>query len=190
MNRTEFTSDTKLLEIQVGDDLIRIPANYVRFGNQRKTPVTDQLDLVYSFPELSGYSQARKSVFNTSGNESSLVHVSLRQRKLSFDMSNRLTPIYSQLFEGSPRAGPAGLIFQPLRTGSGYDGEILAIGNNNGRKWVARCQTPQSNVRPICIRDIFVGRSISALHSFPHHMLESWIEIENKTTEFLKTKIN
>lgn len=186
MNRTEFTSSTAPLEIVVGNDVFRIPANHVRFEHQRNASAVDQLDLVFLFPDIAGYSSAQKAKFNATGNNSELVHITLKKRKLSFDMSNRLTPIYKQLFEGPAQNGPANLTLQPLRSGSGYNGEVLAIGETPQQKWVARCQTEESNMRPVCIRDVFVGRETSALYSFPLHMLEHWETIEKKTLEFLK----
>ncbi len=186
MNRTEFTTGAQQLEIVIGNDVVRVPANYVRFEYQRNSATADQLDLVYLFPELVGYSENQKPLFNATGNDSKLVHISLRKRKLSLDMSNRLQPIYNQLFEGQPSKGPESLILQPLRSGSGYDGEVLAIGQVNQQNWVARCQTPQSNMRPVCIRDVFVGRELSALYSFPLHMLKNWRGINQATEKFLK----
>ena len=189
MNRTEFTSSTAQLEFTMGTDVLRIPANHVRFEHQRNKTSLDQLDLVFLYSQMSGYSNTHKASFNATGNESRLIHLSLRKRELSYDMTNRLSSVYRQLFEGAPTAGPAGLILQPLRPGSGYDEEVLAIGEYGSQKWVARCQTPQSNVRPTCIRDVFVGRNISALISFPLHMLAEWKAIEKKTLNFLKNSL-
>lgn len=186
MNQTEFTTGTQQLEIVIGNDVVRVPANYIRFEYQRASATADQLDLVYLFPEMVAYSESKKSQFNATGNDSRLIHISLRKRKLSLDMSNRLQPIYAQLFEGQATQGPDNLTLQPLRAGSGYDGEILAIGQMNQKNWVARCQTPQSNMRPVCIRDVFIGRELSALYSFPLHMLKDWRQIDLATEKFLK----
>lgn len=189
MNRTEFTANTQKLEIVIGKDVVRVPANHVRFAHQRDSSTADQLNLVYLFPQTIGYLETQKAAFNAAENDSTLVHITLRKRELSFDMSRRLQPIYTQLFEGASQTGPDGLVMQPLRPGTGYDGEMLAISQNTTKQWVARCQTQESNMRPVCIRDVFVGQELSALYSFPLHMLKDWRRIENTTQEFLKSVI-
>ncbi len=94
-------------------------------------------------------------------------------------MSQRLEPIYSKLFEGSPQTGPADLIFQGLKPGAGYDGERLAIFSSGVYAWVARCQIERAGVHTTCLRDINLGASLSVRVRFSTNHLPRWRRIEN-----------
>ena len=176
---TDFTVDTKLKQIILSNDVLNIPANLIRFERQRNSDTLDRIDLAILWPDGSGYSQKLSTDFQNTGLTTNVIFLSLVKRKLSLDMSGRLGSVYSKLFAGEKTAGPAGLYFQPLKQGSGYDGEQLAIYKDENLTWVARCQDSSAPTRPTCMRDIFLGESLSLQYRFPRHLLKHWLKIEN-----------
>ncbi len=177
--QTDFTGDTQIRQIILGNDVLNIPANFIRFEKQRNSDTLDRVDLAILWPDGSGFSQANSVEFQNIGPAPNILFISLHKRKLGLDMSGRLESVYSKIFAGPKTAGPAGLYFQPLKQGTGYDGEQLAIFKDENLTWVARCQDNSAPTRPTCMRDIFLGESLSLQYRFPRHLLKNWLSVEN-----------
>ena len=178
-----FTSDTARKQFVVGNDVLTIPLNLTRFPHQRGDTAQDQIDLVLQWPTGKGYSEDNSSFFLNPLGIEDIVFITLTKRKLQYDMSQRLLPIYRELFSGPAKTGPSGLLFQNLKSGSGYDGERLAIFNDEENTWVARCQDQNAKVKnPTCLRDINMGQSLSLQYRFSTKHLPQWREIEKMVT--------
>ncbi len=178
ISQTGFTTDTALRMVIIGNDVLNIPANFIRFESQRDKPTLEQADLALLWPSGEGYSTENAALFQESGENSQLIFITLSGRKMRFDMTGRLQPIYLKLFEGPATNGPAGLKFQTLKKGSGYDDERLAIYAQGGEVWAARCQNESAPTSPTCLRDVFLGKGLSVSYRFPKDQLESWRAIE------------
>lgn len=183
---TGFTSDTRRVQIIIGNDVVKIPANLIRFENQRDKDTLSQVDLLMLWPNGEGYSLENQKAFRETGEDQKLIFMSFMPRKIQFDMDGRLAPIYLKLFVGEPTAGPSGLTFQPLRRGAGYDGESLALFANDEEVWVARCQEGKTSTIPTCLRDIHIGRGLSLRYRFPRKMLKDWRNIEKLVRRMAK----
>ncbi len=188
---TGYTADTNVLQVVLGNDVLSIPANLIRFKQQRNTATPEQIDLALLWPSGTGYSEQDKDRFRQTGPEQSILFVKLTKREMALDMSQRLEPIYRKLFEGPARPGPAGLTLQPLQAGSAYRGEDLAIYQHAGGLWVARCHNPEATDNPTCIRDINLGQDLSMSYRMPLRLLAQWVKIENlllqRITQMLET---
>ena len=180
--QTGFTTESTAYQYSIGRDKLNIPANMMRFERQRINANPEQIDLAVLWPSGSGYSLDKKAEFEKTDISRKVLFLTLEKRGMTFDMSDRLIPIYTTLFSGPPKQTEYGLVFQGLKSGSGYDGEILAVSQTPlpGRKefWVARCQRANSTVDPVCLRDIFVGNNLSLRYRFPLQLLQNWREIE------------
>jgi len=176
---TNYTVDTTPMQVIIGDDVLNIPANLIRFRQQRKTMTPEQIDLAVVWPSGAGYSQSTKQQFLLAGPQQKLIFIKLRKRAMAFDMSARLDPIYKALFEGEPVAGPSGLVLQPLQQNSAYGGENLAIYHGAQGNWVARCHLAGSSQNPTCLRDINMGRQLNVTYRFPLALLNEWNKIEH-----------
>ena len=183
------TEKTDAIDIVIGQDQIRLPANTIRFEEQRQTGRAERVDLYLTWPEMEGYSNGERARFNDAGRPESLIFLNLSQSTMSRDMSGRLGPIYSHLFDDRPEPGPAGLTRQPLKETSGYGQEVFFTGIlPDGSDYAVRCMTPADNAQSTsadCQRDIHLGRDLSVLYLFSSRLLPQWQAMETKVRHYL-----
>jgi hypothetical protein len=58
------TTDQRLHEIVIGNDVLSLPANVIRFESQRISGVQGAVDTYFAWPGMSGYTQANRDIFN------------------------------------------------------------------------------------------------------------------------------
>ncbi len=187
------TEDTTLQEIVIGNTVLALPANMIRFDRQRRGGVAERVDIYLHWPDMQGYRPEFIQDFNGSGPEKRLLFVTFEPRAISQDMSDRYGPIYSTLTDGPGVKGPAGLTIQTLQTESGFVNEELIVSPQRAGKapFVARCldiETSRNNLAS-CQRDIFVGEDLQLTYRFPREMLNDWQQIDLQMQAFAQAHI-
>lgn len=187
------TTDTKPISITIGEDTIRLAANTIRFPSERTDGPAERVDLYLTWPQLQGYSEANRLRFDDISKSSSLLFLQISQSTMSRDMSGRLGPIYSQLMDGAPYAGPFGLTAHPLRADAGYNGEVLlTAARSDETDYVVRCLLPSSKALATsgdCQRDVKVGKDLSVLYRFSSNQLGDWRTMDAAVQSFVKTRL-
>lgn len=171
------TDSRALNEIVIGNDVLGVPANMIRFENARRSGVAARLDIYARWPDMDGYSQEARDDFNHVDGSRNLLFLSFEQRAMSRDMSGRLDPIYRPLIESNGAEGPAGLAIHDFRPMTGYLDETLAIGERStGEPFVARCLAGEQAAQSLapCERDLHVGNDLSLSYRFPQSLLTEW----------------
>lgn len=189
-----YTDDTTIHEVVIGNNVIAVPANMIRFEQARRDGIASRLDLYLRYPEMDGYSAAARDDFNHTGSSKDIVFLSFEQQMMSRDMSGRFTPIYSALIAQPGIAGPGGTTLYRFTEKSGYLNELLAVAKRPGKDpFVARClsgPTAEESLAP-CERDIHVGDGLSLTYRFPREFLGDWqaldAAIAAQTAHALKT---
>ncbi len=187
------TEDTSLQEIVIGNNVLELPANMLRFGKQRRSGITERVDVYLHWPDMQGYQAEFIRDFNGSGPEKRMLFATFEPRATSQDMSGRYGPVYSTLTLGPGISGPGDLTIQALRPDSGFvNEEVVASRERAGHAlFVARCldaETSKSNLAS-CQRDIFVGDDLQLTYRFPREMLKDWRQIEQQMQAFAKAHI-
>ncbi|WP_422370189.1 hypothetical protein [Hoeflea sp.] len=183
------TTDRSLKEIVIGNDVLSLPANVIRFESQRTSGVQGAVDTYFAWPGMSGYSEANRNIFNQIESADGLIFARITQSTMSRDMSGRLDPIYRRLTEGHPVAGPNGLDSVRLAPGAGYANELMyverrAAGSEGERPYAVRCLVEDASLgnefatRTGCQRDIRLGADLSVTYRFSINLLPHWREIE------------
>ena len=185
-----FTEDTSPRQVLIGSETLTIPANLMRFEEQRRALTLNEVDMVILWPLAEGYSTSRSAEFLATDGDHDLIFFSIGKRRMRHDMSARLPLIYRQLMTEPGRKGPAGLALQPLARGAGFDGEHLAIGQSASMVWVARCQNASTPTTPTCLRDVNIGRNLSLRYRFPLSMLAQWRDLEAKMNTLAQTMLD
>lgn len=184
------TENTEAVDIIVGQDHMRLPANTIRFDEQRHTGRAERVDLYLTWPEMAGYSNEERVRFNDSSRPDGLIFLNISQSTMSKDMSGRLTPIYRQLFAESAEPGPAGLTLHPLKDGSGYGDEVFFTGTlPDGSAYAVRCMMPDDDAHSTsadCQRDIHIGRDLSVLYRFSSRLLPQWQVMEARVRGYVE----
>ena len=187
------TDSTEKFLIRIGQDRLELPANTIRFRDQRRPGIAERVDLYLTWPELEGYRAGLRSRFDDVGQSSSLIFLQLSQSTMSRDMSGRLEPIYSKLFDGEPQQAAFGLTLRRLRADSGYGGEVVLTGQRSGAPdYVVRCVLPAAGDRPTsgdCQRDIHIGQDLTILYRFSSALLKDWQHIDAAVRLFVENRL-
>lgn len=189
-----YTDDATLHEIVIGNDVITVPANVIRFDRARRDGIASRLDLYFRYPEMDGYSAAARDDFNDVGGRKTIIFASFEDRMMSRDMSGRFEPIYKNLIVQPGRSGPGGTTLYDFTEKSGYMNEVLAVAARPGKEpFVARCLSGQAAAQSLapCERDIHVGNGLSLTYRFPQALLADWQKLDaaiaTETGRILKT---
>jgi hypothetical protein len=188
------TDDTTLREIVIGNDVIAVPANAIRFERARRDGIASRLDLYLRWPDMSGYSTAARDDFNHAGGSRRIIFLSFEERMMSRDMSGRLAPIYSSMIVKPGVSAPGGVVLYEFNGKSGYLNEVLAVAERPGdTPFVARCLSGPSADESLapCERDVQVGENLSLAYRFPKELLAEWRALDAavlaETSRILKT---
>ena len=188
-----YTDEMTVRQIVMGNNLISVPANFIRFDQARRDGIASRLDLYLRYPEMDGYSTAARDDFNHATTRK-IIFLSFEPRMMSRDMSGRFAPIYSALIEKPGTPGPGGTTVYAFTEKSGYLNEVLAVAERPGKDpFVARCLSGPSAEESLapCERDIQVGDDLSLTYRFPRELLANWpaldAAIAAKVAGILKT---
>lgn len=171
-----YTDDMTVRQVVMGNNIITVPANFIRFDQARRDGVASRLDLYLRYPEMDGYSTVARDDFNHTTTRK-IVFLSFEPRMMSRDMSGRFAPIYSALIEKQGTPGLGGTTLYAFTEKSGYLNEVLAVAQRPGKDpFVARCLSGPSAEESLapCERDIQVGDDLSLTYRFPRELLANW----------------
>ncbi|KUM28447.1 hypothetical protein AU467_11505 [Mesorhizobium loti] len=171
-----YSDDTTVRQVVMGNNVISVPANFIRFDQARRDGIASRLDLYLRYPEMDGYSTAARDDFNHTTTRK-IVFLSFEPRMMSRDMSGRFAPIYGALIVKPGTPGPGGTTLYGFTEKSGYLNEVLAVADRPGKDpFVARCLSGPSAEESLapCERDIQVGDDLSLTYRFPRELLGNW----------------
>lgn len=187
VSRGGHSNSTELHEIIIGNDVLKVTANMIRFPSQRFSGSNNRLDLYALWPLMSGYNSQHSDAFNAGQNHEKIIFLSLEKRSLSREMAGRVERIYSQFFEGSAQPTAFGLMRQPLSAASGFVDEDLYLEIDSPYPFATRCMRETSTIgQPYCLRDIFMGRNLSLTYRFHKSLLPEWASME----QMVRKRIN
>ena len=76
------TDDATMHEIVIGNDVISVPANTIRFERSRRDGSAERLDLYLHWPDLQGYSEPLRDDFNHKDGSRRIIFLSIEQRMM------------------------------------------------------------------------------------------------------------
>lgn len=183
------SDDPKPYEVVIGNDVLSVPGNEIRFERARRDGVAPRLDLYLEWPRMAGYTLASRDSFNLAGGNP-LIFFSIEERIMSRDMSGRYEPIYDTIIEHPGRAGPAGLTVHRFVEAAGYTDEMLVVSPKvEDWRFVARCLSgtvADQSIAP-CERDIQIGRDLVLTYRFPRELLADWQKLEKSVRDKAST---
>ena len=122
-----YTDDATIHQVVIGNNVIAVPANAIRFAQARRDGIASRLDLYLRYPQMDGYSEAARDDFNHTGASKNIIFLSFEQQMMSRDMSGRFAPIYSALIVQPGMPGPGGTTVYGFNEKSGYLNEVLVV---------------------------------------------------------------
>ncbi len=176
------TESREIHRISVGQDLLALPANVIRFESQRRSGRADSVSIFLAWPAMEGFTRANDGAFTDPLSSDRLIFAEFSQSVMSRDMSGRVEPIYRKLFTGSPTTGPAGLEVHSLSRKSGFgDEKLLTATLPDGSLYAVRCllpASPDASTSADCLRDVRVGKDLTMLYRFSAALLPQWHRID------------
>ena len=180
-------------DITIGMDTLRLPANALRFASQRHSGESERTDMALLWPEMTGYSRDNRNRFDDVALSDGLIFIQLSQSTMSRDMSGRLEPIYSHLFEGAAVPFDFGLVEHRLKPGTGFDGEVMLTAKRPGKTdYAVRCVLPATEQQATsgdCQRDVRVGQDLTVLYRFSSRLLDDWNALDNRVLDYVTSRI-
>ncbi len=166
------------IRLEIGGRPLDIPANAIRFSDQRVPGTRTRVDLALSWPELDGRSDTTAPRFDTSDQAADIVYLTLQPRHDTWDSATRLTAVYARFFVGEPWAGPGGLQGRRMSPKSGHADEEIYLEPGAVRPFVARC-FPLAPGEPsrMCLRDVVHG-NLLVTWRFPTALLGAWRDLD------------
>ncbi|MBR0555695.1 hypothetical protein J5J10_08365 [Ciceribacter sp. L1K23] len=187
------TDSTETFSIRIGQDTLSLEANTLRFAGQRHSGSAERADLYFLWPEMTGYQRGERRRFDDVSLADTLIFVQLSQSTMSRDMSGRVEPIYSYLFDGPAEPGPHGLTLHRLRNDAGYANEVMYTAPRFGQSdYAVRCLIAAPDSPPSsgdCQRDIHVGRDLTVLYRFSSRRLADWERIDAAIRQHFEARL-
>ena len=175
------TPSTERYNIVIGNNTLNIPANAIRFGNQRRSGAAQGINLYLSWPEFQGYQNSTQEAFNSVDEQSKLIFIDIAQNGNQGDMSSRFDPIYRNFLEGSPQPAPNGLVQYRMSPQSTYKDEIIYVESVTKEKpFTIKCLVPNNQLESStgCQRDINLGNNLSVTYRYSEQLIPHWRDIE------------
>ncbi len=186
------TDDRTLHEVVIGNDVLSVSANHIRYPEQRRGGIAGRLDLYALWPAMDGFAEPTRAAFNNADPARQLIFLSFEPRTLSRDMSGRLDPIYRKMISGDGEALSNGLVRYRLPESAGFIDEYLFVGAAKpGKMFVARCLDDARAGANLagCDRDIHVGEDLVMMTRFPSSLLADWKVLDQKLDGFAATVV-
>lgn len=181
------SADVTTRQIVIGNDVLDLPMNVIRFPSQRRAGEATRLDLYLRWPDMAGYTEEAAEAFNSNTIDPSILFVTIEPRSMSLDMSGRLGPIYSKFLKGPVLDGVAGLKRRALDDDSGYQGEELWYESASPYPFVMRCMAHDvPGATPYCMRDVHLGRDLTVTYRFHRSLIAEWMTIERAVRSSLR----
>ena len=144
--------DAPALPITVSGVTFNVPPAAIRAPVQRRPGAQERVDLAYQWPTLTPPEPTTKS---TTPGERLFVTIARDDGKLP--PAERLKTIYPRYLMGGATDGPNGLVTQPFRDGTPYQGEDLIYQAAAPERFFARC-TRAAGPRPgTCLSERRIG---------------------------------
>ena len=181
------TADEKLRTVAIGNDVLEVPGNFIRFPGQRRSVEAERLDLYMIWPTMEGYGEDVSEIFNAPSPSPRIIFATVEPRSMTQDMSGRLSPIYTKFLDGPEVDAGDGLKSRRLDGSAGYQGEELLYESGSPYPYVTRCTLASSHgATPYCLRDIHVGRDLMVTYRFHRSLIGEWMEIERQVRRALR----
>jgi hypothetical protein len=176
--------DVPALPVTVGGVLFEVPPASIRAKLQRHPGQHEQIDLVFSWPDLSPPPTNRAVRDNhpideqnataaLAEAENDRLFVTIAGLAGVLPPLDRLRTIYPRYVGAQAAARPDGLAVLPFRSGTPYDGEDLVSAANNAEQFFARCTRAAGAVPGTCISERALDGAQITIR-FPRDWLSDW----------------
>lgn len=168
-----------VVPVAIGGEGLAVPADMIRFRDQRRGGTRTRLDLALRFPDMVPAGLDIAATVAADGDDDPLVFASVEPAQGSPGTTARVSTVYRRLFTGPAMEGPAGLVSQRLKAEAGYGEELLLHEPGAVRPFAARCfAAGPSGEIDTCLREIHFGRDLMLSYRFRIGQLARWRDLD------------
>jgi hypothetical protein len=172
-----------LIVLTVGAEQIAVPANRLRFADQRRPGSYPRVELELKWPGLGPVTPDDPAAKSTA-RDGQLVFIAIEPRETDLDTADRIATIYQTFLkpdEGNPPATVGGLAKRTFIAKTAYEGEALYFEPGSVHPFAARCYAETKGEPPVsCLREVRLGKHLLATIRFP----VSWFNGLNRRCPF------
>jgi hypothetical protein len=183
------TARDDAITLNVGKLSLIVPANFIVYRSARQGGDRKDLALFTTYPDFHGYTQGDAQAFTSNAADAPVIYMLIRKESVSITEAQRLKRIYmAYVTDPAGTPGPFGLTQYVFRDDSGYRGEDLFVGNQEGKPIVMRCvRFSQEVPSPSCLRDIRLIKGVALSYRFKRANLAHWQEIAEGVEGLIKS---
>ncbi len=179
-SRDGRSTDTTPIALFIGRQRLVIPANMLRFADQRNVGPHDRIDLAVHFPEMAGYTRDFRKDFLDLSADAPIVYLTIRTRDTPTDSVGRLINVYQHFFEEGTIPAPDGLVGHRMSEDSGLSGEEVFFEAGSTTPFTTHCTAPDDTEYPAsCLTEIHAGNDLSVQIRFRKGLLGDWAGIKS-----------
>lgn len=185
--------------VRIGEDVLTVAAEVLRFSDQRKSGSYNRIELELSWPGMLPLAP-NDPVRNTTSRDGRLVFIAIEPRETEFDTADRIATVYQRFLASyqtsmpgsAPAAGePEGLLRRDFLAGTSYEGDELYFEPGSVHPFAALCFPPDKGKPPLtCLREIRLGKHLIATIRFPISALATWRQLRDRADELLSDMLD
>jgi hypothetical protein len=167
-----ISPDAPSLPITVGAVVFNLPPAAIRVKIQRRAGTQPRVDLVFAWPSLTPPDTGARPSAHAIPTVSDRLFVTIAATDGTLPPSERLKIIYPR-YAAAGVAGPDGLMVEPFRDGSPYQGEELILDPTAPERFLLRCTRPGGGTPAMCLHERRIGGADLTVR-FPREWLSEW----------------
>jgi hypothetical protein len=167
------------VQLRVGSLSLTVPANYLPYASERSGGPRREVAFYAELPDFHGFTDFTAAEFAGNSPHSRVVHILITREAFDVGESARLKRIYlNEVVDRRGRTAPAALTEYEFRNDSGYRGEDLFVGRDDGADVVMRCTRPAAEIpSPNCMREVQYAPGLLLSYRFKRSQLGEWRQI-------------
>lgn len=209
-----WTTESQTVDLELAGHAVRLPANMIRFTEQRRGGAQARLDIGLSWPDLRGYEPALAGVFETGKVTGPIIYASVEPNEDVDEEPHVSTSAPDIRLRLGVQPGPSGLSARSFAWDSAYSGQELvfesetiayagtqpfasrgkpqgAIGKAPGDIFAARCRVPTTAMpEATCIRRLDIGSGLTLTYRFDRSYLADWRRLDASVQARIKSFIS
>jgi hypothetical protein len=165
--------DAPSLPISIGGVVFNLPPAAIRVPMQRRPGTQPRVDLAFLWPSLAPPDPATKPTQAAPPNLGERIFVTIAGSDGALPPAERLKMIYPRYVANAAAPGPDGLVLQPFRNATPYQGEDLIYDPAAPERFLLRCTRKGGLTPGMCLHERRIG-SADVTVRFPREGLADW----------------
>lgn len=168
--------DAPSVPISLAGTVFNIEPAAIRIPSQRRPGSQNRIDIAYLWPSLMPPDPSIKVIDGKPVDPNERLFALVQLDDGTLPVADRVRTIYPYYLDKAPVSGPEGLVVQPFRNDTPYQGEDLVIEQAAPDHFTARCSRQGIGNSGICLLEKRAGAA-NVMFRFPREWLANWQDV-------------